>query len=104
MRESDIEQRLCLRLRRAGFLTPKLENLPGWPDRLIVGRFGRSIYIEFKTNEGKLSPKQKEVHQQLRDRGHKVIVAREDIQVSHVMYYFSELNNEPSMDTSQFPT
>lgn len=85
MKESTIEQKLCKSLRLLGYLTPKLENLPGWPDRLIVGNWGKSVYIEFKTETGRLSKKQKEIHAELIKRGHKVVIAREDTKVTDII-------------------
>jgi VRR-NUC domain-containing protein len=48
---------------------------PGWPDFSVPGPCGKTLYIEFKTESGTLSPDQKRVIAALRQNGHRVYVA-----------------------------
>ena len=48
---------------------------PGWPDLGIPLDNGRVYWLELKTKSGRLSEKQKAVHEKLRAKGHEVAVA-----------------------------
>lgn len=49
---------------------------PGTPDLLLILPDGKSLFIEVKSERGKLTPSQKEMHATLELLGHRVIVAR----------------------------
>ena len=74
MKESDIEQRFCKKLQRRGYLTPKISDNPGWPDRLVIAPGGKHCFIEFKRPGGKLSAIQDAVTSQIAGLGHLVFV------------------------------
>ena len=64
--------------RRAAIETAKKKArglLPGYPD-LIVHWKGCTILIEVKTEKGRVSPKQQDVHRRLREQGFGVHVVR----------------------------
>ena len=46
----------------------------GFPDLLVLGRNGKTVFCECKTPVGKLRKEQKELHTVLRERGFTVIV------------------------------
>lgn len=50
------------------------DNRIGMPDRLIVLPGGRCIWVELKTDNGKLSVVQQLRHKELRDAGQEVAV------------------------------
>ena len=54
---------------------------PGTPDLLAILPSGDSVWIEVKTESGKLSDKQKEMIAHLEARGQEVVVARNAIMV-----------------------
>lgn len=60
MKESAIEKKLLEGARRLGYKAYKFisPGNDGVPDRIIMGR-GRAIFVELKTETGKLSPVQK---------------------------------------------
>lgn len=49
--------------------------LPGMPDWLVA-HAGKTLWLELKTETGKLSPVQKVCHERLRGAGHQVEVCR----------------------------
>lgn len=67
----------------AGISSYKIKSCPvGTPDLLVLG-YKQAGFIEVKTPKGKLSKVQEEMHEKLRLRGFKVIIARslEDVRV-----------------------
>ena len=71
MREATIEQRLVAGVKKAGGKAYKFTSPgnSGVPDRLVLLPGGRVIFVELKTEKGKLSPLQIEIHNQLRALG-----------------------------------
>jgi len=57
MRESDIERSLEDKVRKAGGLTYKFcsPNNPGVPDRIVISSAGKIIFVELKTEIGRLA-------------------------------------------------
>ncbi len=57
MRESQIERRLVQGVKERGGMCPKFTSpgLPGVPDRIVITPKGRVIFIELKTEIGKLA-------------------------------------------------
>lgn len=77
MRESAIEAACCRYARQRGVLPVKLHfGAIGMPDRMFLLPGGRALLVEFKTPVGRLSPRQKLVHEELNALGHPVTVVR----------------------------
>ena len=57
MKESEIEKRLVRKVRERGGLCYKFISPanPGVPDRIVVTPDGRTIYVELKTEIGRLA-------------------------------------------------
>ena len=74
MRESQIQHQIIKWLESQGWLVVKIiqTNKNGWPD-LQLHAFGVTIFIEVKSENGKLSELQKYRHKQLIDKGFFVI-------------------------------
>lgn len=71
MRESAIEAQLVRRVRAAGGLCWKWVSpgTAGVPDRIVILPGGRTIYVELKTETGRLTEIQRHIHAELRKRG-----------------------------------
>lgn len=71
MRESSIESKLVRMVRERGGLCFKfvLPGNPGVPDRIVITPAGRTVYVELKTEVGRLAAIQKWQHEELRKRG-----------------------------------
>ena len=78
MKESEIEKRLVRKVRECGGLCYKFISPanPGVPDRIVVTPDGRTIYIELKTEIGRLANIQRWQIKQLRERGADVRVLK----------------------------
>jgi len=70
MRESQIQSQIIHMLEKEGWLVVKIiqTNKNGWPD-LQIHKLGLTIFIEVKSETGKLSELQAYRHKQLRDEG-----------------------------------
>jgi len=70
MTEAQIEARLERMVKDRGGLCYKWvsPNLPGVPDRIVVTPDGRTIYIELKTEVGRIANIQKWVHSEMLKR------------------------------------
>jgi Holliday junction resolvase len=87
-KESDVQRALVQVLSYAGWLVMHIPNqstrgrqrwaglLPGAPDLVVVKR-SRVVFLEVKTEKGKVSEKQLEVHNLLRLHGIEVRVVRD---------------------------
>jgi len=71
MKESAIEARLVRMVRDRGGLCYKFVSPgnPGVPDRIVITPGGRTIYVELKTEVGRLSNLQKWQRSELEKRG-----------------------------------
>lgn len=71
MRESSIESKLVRMVREHGGLCFKFVSPgnPGVPDRIVITPAGRTVYVELKTEVGRLAAIQKWQHEELRKRG-----------------------------------
>ena len=71
MRESSIESKLDRMVRERGGLCFKFVSPgnPGVPDRIVITPAGRTVYVELKTEVGRLAAIQKWQHEELRKRG-----------------------------------
>lgn len=78
MLEKTIERWLGEELRKAGFLYYKFvsPSNPGVPDRIVICPDGAVIFIELKSEKGRLSEQQKVCIQELMKRRQQVIVIR----------------------------
>jgi hypothetical protein len=76
MKESQIQHQIIKWLESQGWLVVKIiqTNKNGWPD-LQLHAFGVTIFIEVKSENGKLSELQKYRHKQLIDKGFFVITS-----------------------------
>ena len=74
MKESRIEARLVKLVRSRGGLCYKFVSPgnPGVPDRIVITPTGRTVYVELKTEAGRLSEIQKYQHAELKKRGAEV--------------------------------
>ena len=71
MKESSIESRLVRMVRDRGGLCFKFVSPgnPGVPDRIVITPAGRTVYVELKTEVGRLAAIQKWQHEEMRKRG-----------------------------------
>ena len=71
MKESNIEVQLVKMVRSRGGLCYKFVSPgnPGVPDRIIITPAGRTVYVELKTEVGRLAAIQKYQHEEIRKRG-----------------------------------
>lgn len=71
MRESTIEARLVREVRKRGGLCYKFVSPgnPGVPDRIAIFPGGRTVYIELKTETGRLAKVQQWQLDEIRKRG-----------------------------------
>lgn len=71
MKESTIEARLVKLVKERGGLCYKFVSPgnPGVPDRIVITPDGRTIYVELKTEVGRLANIQKWQHGEMRKRG-----------------------------------
>ncbi len=74
MRESVIEKKICDYAKAKGWLVFKCAGSKGIPDR-ILHKNGKTIYIEVKRPEGKLSKLQKITIKRINDHGIPAVVA-----------------------------
>ena len=81
--ERDLEKFFTKECKRLKIISIKLhlKFSTGFPDRLVILPFNKILWVELKTLTGKLSPRQEQVHMQLRLLHHCVLVLRtkEDI-------------------------
>lgn len=78
MREATIEARLVREVRKLGGLCYKFTSPgnPGVPDRIVILPGGRTIYVELKTEIGRLAKLQQWQIEELRKRGAEVRVLK----------------------------
>lgn len=78
MRESEIEACLVRMVRERSGLCYKWVSPgnPGVPDRIVITPAGRTIFVELKTQAGRLSAIQKWKRAQLEERGADIRVLR----------------------------
>ena len=71
MKESAIEARLVRMVRERGGLCYKFVSPgnPGVPDRIVITPGGKTIYVELKTEAGRLANIQKWQQEEMKKRG-----------------------------------
>ena len=76
VRERDVEKYLVKEMYKLGYDCIKFvpDQLPGMPDRMVLLHDGRVLWVELKTDGGRLSEMQKYRHVWLRNLGHEVCV------------------------------
>ena len=74
MKESSIEAKLVRMVRAKGGLCYKFVSPgnPGVPDHIVITPAGRTIYVELKTEVGRLAAVQKWQQEEMRKRGAEV--------------------------------
>lgn len=74
-RENRVEKAACVFAEKRGWFQVKIQkaSINGFPDRLFI-RNGETIYVEFKSETGRLRPEQERVIEELREQGAKVYV------------------------------
>ena len=74
-RESKVEKTSRLLAEKRGWFQVKIEkaSINGFPDRLFI-KDGKTIYVEFKSDMGKLRPEQERVISTMREHGAEVYV------------------------------
>ena len=93
MRESRIESYLVRKVKEHGGLCYKFVSPgnPGVPDRIIITPAGKTIYVELKTETGKLARMQKWQRGEMEKRG-------ADVQVLYGMDAVKEFLREVFID------
>lgn len=78
MKESEVERRLVQMVRKRGGLCYKFVSPgnPGVPDRIIITPTGRTIYVELKTEIGRLANIQRWQIAEMQKRGAEVRVVK----------------------------
>ena len=86
MTESEIQRDITAFLKTCGFIVYRMNSGavrhnvkmcdPGTPDIFVISPYGKSIWIEVKTETGKVSFVQQAMHAKLRSYDQAVIVAR----------------------------
>ena len=76
MRESEIEKKLVIHIKKLGGIAYKFSspNRKSVPDRLCVMPNGRAFFVELKTEGKAPTPLQLHEHELLRSLGHTVLV------------------------------
>lgn len=87
MLESQIERRLVDGVKRLGGMCIKFVSpgTPGVPDRIIITPTGQVIFVELKTETGRLSKIQRYVVGQMQLRGADVRVVKGIDEVKHLL-------------------
>ena len=102
MREKDIERRLGERLKELGCLYYKFvsPSTPGVPDRIVILPGGKTIYVELKTEAGRLSSVQKRQIARMRERGADVRTVRGMGEAKELLREVKELCDTRHTNTS----
>ena len=74
--EKDIERYLTQEVKKRGGMCFKFTSpgFPGVPDRIVLAPGGRVVFVELKTETGRLTKLQKWTHGEMRKRGVEVRV------------------------------
>lgn len=74
--ERDLENYFTQRCKALDILSLKLNvrYKRGWPDRVVICKNGKVVWVELKRPGGKLSALQEQTHHQLRQHHHEVYV------------------------------
>jgi len=85
--ERDLERFFTKECKRLKITSIKLHLRfsTGYPDRLVILPFNKVLWVELKTLTGKLSPRQEQVHFQLRLHHHCVLVLRTKEEITNAL-------------------
>lgn len=85
--ERELERHFSKECKRLGIESLKI--IPrfsvGWPDRLVILKNQKVIWIELKTLTGIVSPKQQKIHNTLKLLGHDVRVLRTKEEITYAL-------------------
>jgi hypothetical protein len=89
MSELALEKTVCAWLAFQGYIPLKV-GWEGYPDRCVILGLGRHVWIEFKTEDGKLRPQQVNRIQKLHEIGEEVFIVTslEDCQKEFAAAHF----------------
>lgn len=92
MKESYIEHRLVMEVRRLGGLCPKFTSpgMDGMPDRLILMPEGKMVFCELKAPGERPRPLQEHRHEQLRSLGFEVEIVDSPEQIEALLERMTE--------------
>ena len=85
--ERELERHFARECRRLNLATLKLalRFSTGWPDRLVLLKKGRILWVELKTKTGVLSERQKAVHSLLMIHNHNILVLRTKEEITNAL-------------------
>lgn len=86
--EQALEKYLCKQVKANGGMCIKLVGLNGIPDRLVSLPDGRNVYVEMKTDGGRLEPIQQAVHRKLKSMNQQVYTLWDYKQVDRFIEHF----------------
>ena len=97
-KESLAENVFTKQVRGMGLLVRKMNGLGyrDWPDRLVVGPKGFTLWVEFKREKQSLSPGQHEMMLALQARGQNYTVAYTAAQALAELHRLLKLHGNPS--------
>lgn len=85
--ERELERHFSKECKRLGLESLKI--IPrfsvGWPDRVVMLKDSKVLWVELKTLTGVISPKQQKIHSILRSLGHNVYVLRTKEDITHAL-------------------
>jgi len=86
MLERDIEKKSCKVALASGWWGIKLvpQFISGLPDRMFIGH-GTVVFVEFKTEKGKVTKMQSFIHKKFLKYGHCVHVSRSEEQTMDIL-------------------
>ena len=70
------QERLTRLLLEARGVAYRKDGRGGWPDRIALGGHGHHVWVEHKTNRGRLTPAQRRVFPKLEAAGDVVVYGR----------------------------
>ncbi len=84
VRERDLQARVVNYARAKGAIARKLDFGMGWPDFMFIYD-SKLLFVEFKTEVGRVSPLQAYVHSQLGNQGFVVCTVRDPFVGLHLI-------------------
>jgi len=85
VRENALEERLAALVAKRGGVAVKLRPPPaGLPDRLVLLPWGRTVFIELKSESGRVSPAQSMWHARLIRLGYQVVTISSPVELDRL--------------------